>query len=351
MDKPIPVERAARFPFDQIYKALCCHRRTVADMLRHYLVEPHGPLGREVLDALDLRTLRKVSAEWVTRDFRLRRGDQVWQAAFRPAAQAAGWPRFMLFNLEFQSRRDGEMALRFLEQGAELVRELRAQGVVAESDPVPVFCVVVYNGRSPWTAPASAAEVASLPPALCPSPEIPARTAGFYPWGYHTLDFFAYRNAPHVPGDVVSMMVGIEFARSRADLAAPLWETVRTLGDPGLRRVVARWLARLRESYNLDLPGMEELLAMEDATVLTSRLEETLDEWRLDALTEGRREGQRAMLRRQAAQRFGAASGARIGALLAAVDDWERLASVADWILDAETGDELASRVENLVRR
>ena len=357
MDDLLPSdERTARFPFDQIYKALFCHRRTVADMLRRYLSEPHGPLRREVLDALDLRTLRKIiSAEWVTREFRLRRGDQVWQASFRTAARSAGYPRFMLFNLEFQSRRDGEMALRFQEQGAELIRELRAQGVIAEGEPVPVLCVVVHNGRSPWTAPASAAEIACLPPAICPSPTIPANASAFYPWGYYTLDFAAYRYAAHVPGDMVSMMVGIEFARDRADLIAPLWETVRHIRDASLRRVVAQWLDRLRESYNLDLPGMEELLAMEDVTVLTSRFEETLDEWRLDALTEGRNEGrsegQRALLTRMAAQRFGANAGEQLAALLADVDDWARLASASDRILDAETGEELANRVEELVQR
>lgn len=346
MDDLLPSdERTARFPFDQIYKALFCHRRTVADMVRRYLAEPRGPLRREVLHALDLRTLRKVSAEWVTREFRLRRGDQVWQASFRAAARATGYPRFMLFNLEFQSRRDGEMALRFQEQGAELIRELRAQGVIAEGEPVPVLCVVVHNGRSPWTAPASAAEIACLPPAICPSPTIPTNASAFYPWGYYTLDFAAYRYAAHVPGDVVSMMVGIEFARDRADLIAPLWETVRRIRDASLRRVVAQWLERLRESYNLELPGMEELLAMEDVTVLTSRFEETLDEWRLEALSEG----QRTLLRRQAAQRFGTETAERLAALLAGVDDWERLAAVSDRVLDAETGEELANWVAELV--
>ena len=63
-----------RFPFDSVYKALCCHRRTLRDMLHGYLVEPHGPLRRELIAALDLDTLRKVSMEWVTREFRQRRG-------------------------------------------------------------------------------------------------------------------------------------------------------------------------------------------------------------------------------------------------------------------------------------
>ena len=34
----------ARFPFDAVYKALCCHRLTVADILRTYLAAPAGRL-------------------------------------------------------------------------------------------------------------------------------------------------------------------------------------------------------------------------------------------------------------------------------------------------------------------
>ena len=63
--------------------------------------------------------------------------------------------------------------------------------------------------------------------------------AAFHPWGYFPLDFVAHRDRPHVPGDIVSLMVGIEFARERADLVAPLWETVRRLTDDELRTTVA----------------------------------------------------------------------------------------------------------------
>ena len=115
-------------------------------------------------------------------------------------------------------------------------------------------------------------------------------------WGYFPLDFVAHRDRPHVPGDIVSLMVGIEFARERADLVAPLWETVRRLTDDELRTTVARWLGRMDEHCNLNLPGLEDLFAMQDVTELTSRLDETVEEWRRDAVTEG----QRVVLARQA---------------------------------------------------
>ena len=255
MDEHNDADEPARFPFDAIYKALCCQRQTIENILTGYLAEPIGPLPTAWIDSLDFAGLRKLSTEWVTREFRLRRGDQVWEVPFKAQAQAEGYPRFLLLNLEFQSRRDGFMALRFLEYGNELYREVRAQGVVGEGDPCPVLCVLLHNGRSPWTAPTSAAATLSMPAALGRA-VVPPSLVAFHPWGYFPLDFVAQRDRPHIPGDIISMMVGIEFATKRADLVAPLWDTVRQLADDELRATVARWLRRMDAHYNLNLPGL-----------------------------------------------------------------------------------------------
>ena len=254
---------------------------------------------------------------------------------------------------------DNDMALRFLEQGGELVRELRAQGAVRETEPCPVLSIVLHNGRSPWTAPTAAAALASMPPALGAPPAVPAQLGAFWPWGYWALDFAAHAARPHSPGNVMSMIIGIEFARDRSDLVAPLWETARTLDDD-LGDTVARWLRQLNERYNLDLPGMEELMAMQDVTVLTSRLDETIEEWRREAVAgvhaegraEGRAEGhaegvarQRAMLCRLAERRFGSDTGADLARLLADVSDPERLELIGDAIIDCESGDALIAAV------
>ena len=370
-------DAAARFPFDPIYKALCCHRATVTGMLHRYLVEPVGPLPRTLIEALDLRTLRKISPEWVTRSFRLRRADHVWQAEFREEARSQGYPPLMFINLEFQSRGNGEMALRFLDHGSELYRELRAQGAITEGAPCPILCILLHNGRAPWSAATSPAELVSVPVALGRA-TVPAGLAAFYPWGYWPVDFVALRDRPHIAGDIISMMVGIEFARERSDLVAPLWETVRNLADERLRQTVLRWLERLNEHYNLALPGLEELLAMEDVTVLTSRLDETIEGWRRDAvaeglakglaegLAEGREEGreegvqqgvrqavthERSLLGRLAARRFGREAGMDLDTLLDGMADWDLLESVGESIIDARSADELTERVGLLIRQ
>ena len=103
--------------------------------------------------------------------------------------------------------------------------------------------------------------------------------------------------------------------------------------------------------------------------MLTSRLDETIEEWRREAVTEGESRGlsqgrseglsqgrsegaarQRALLRRLAAQRFGPATGERVEALLEDVADWDRLGLVGEAIVEAASGEELTRRVRALVR-
>ena len=76
-------------------------------------------------------------------------------------------------------------------------------------------------------------------------------------------------------------------------------------------------------------------------------LEEAITEWRQAAIAEGRSQGmaeERALLRRQAARRFGADAGDALATLLGHEDDSERLATIGDLVVDAANGDELLRR-------
>ena len=87
-----------------------------------------------------------------------------------------------------------------------------------------------------------------------------------------------------------------------------------------------------------------------------SMLSLAIDEWREEALAQGRSEGirqgverEKALLQRVATRRFGVDLGDRIGALLAGEGDTERLAQVADLIGDCSDGEELLDGVRRLV--
>ena len=72
---------------------------------------------------------------------------------------------------------------------------------------------------------------------------------------------------------------------------------------------------------------------------------------REESRAEGRAEGERALLVRQAARRFGDGTAQRLSTLLHRIDDPGRLAEAGDWIVDCETGAELIDRMEALDSR
>ena len=82
-------------------------------------------------------------------------------------------------------------------------------------------------------------------------------------------------------------------------------------------------------------------------------LAETVTQWRQEALDEGRRqgmsEGERALLRRLAAGRFGVATGNALATLLANEEDVERLAEVGDLVVECATAEELLRRGKRLL--
>ena len=82
-------------------------------------------------------------------------------------------------------------------------------------------------------------------------------------------------------------------------------------------------------------------------------LAERMTQWRQEALDEGRRqgmsEGERVLLRRQTAGRFGVAAGDALAVLLANEEDVERLAQVGDLVVGCASAEELLRRGRGLL--
>ena len=84
----------------------------------------------------------------------------------------------------------------------------------------------------------------------------------------------------------------------------------------------------------------------------TTMLAETLREWDEQKIAEGRQEGRREVLAEErvllcgmASQRFGAAAGAELEAVLAGVEDASELARVGALIIDCDSGADFLARV------
>ena len=365
-------EPAAPMPFDAIYKALFNDPDTVADMLRRYLAEPVGPLPAALAGALDFATLRRLPAEWITRDFRARRGDRLWCADFRDDAVRDGWPARMFLHLEFQSAADRDMALRFLEYGTELVRELRGSGAVAPGEACPILCVAVHNGRWRWGPTTRADGPMNLPAVLGAAPAVPPGLAAFYPWGYHPLDFARHRRDAPVPGSAVSMIIAIENA-GHGNLAevvtGPVRDTAPAL-SPAQRGVVAAWLGRLAAKYGTELPPLEEIMRLEEVPPVRSLLEETLDrelaeersagrtEGREQGRTEGREQGRteareegRELLLAQAALKFGRDAVRGLAEPLRALPTPDTIRQAGLCIVECASAAEMLTRLRELANR
>ena len=93
------------------------------------------------------------------------------------------------------------------------------------------------------------------------------------------------------------------------------------------------------------------MTAMLDATVARwaeAKMAEGLAEGVEQGLAEGVAQGRSALLRRQAAWRFGAEVADQLAALLAGVTDISRLDDAGEWLLECDTGEALLARVRKL---
>ena len=348
-DRPLPI------PHDAAYKAMYRHRQAILDLC-HYLAVPNGPLGSDTLAALDFSTLAKLPAEWVTGDFRRRHGDQVWRIRFKGAAPDSGAGAWLLLLVEFQSRDDPDMALRVLGYVVELYRDLEARGVVRPGTRrPPVLPVVIHNGVSPWRAPTELAELIALP-------ELPAAARRDLQTlqpsqRLHVVDFPAHRQEDRVPGNVVSLQIGFEYA-DPSDYAR-LLPAVAELEDAGLRRTVYEWVVRRARHHGMALEGLDV-----EGTYFRSRIGENMKRatqaWFAEGVEEGLRQGieqgldqgleqQRALLMRLITKKFGAKASERVGPLLGRIADAALLAEVGDALLVSSTETELMARVGTLV--
>ncbi len=82
---------------------------------------------------------------------------------------------------------------------------------------------------------------------------------------------------------------------------------------------------------------------------LVERAAEWGNQWRQEGLEQGLAH-ERALLGRQAALRFGGETASRVSEAVDRITEPEGLAAAGDWIVWAETGDELVARVTQLAK-
>ena len=258
--------------------------------------------------------------------------------------------RAVLVVVEFQSSEDPRMALRLLAYTALRYQELARNDApgLDEAGRLPaVLPVVLYTGEARWRA---AREVGAL------VQPVPAVLAAYRPAQRHFVLDARHVGVEDLPEpNLVTAVVRLEQTRTPWDLvevARRLRRWLRRPDDDGLRRVLGSWVREVAESFAPPGEALGAALTLEEVEMTVV---ERAKEWSRQLIREGREQGrkqglahERALLRRQAASRFGADTAERLEEVLAGIADPERLAETGEWLVRCETGDEFLARVNSM---
>ena len=121
----------------------------------------------------------------------------------------------------------------------------------------------------------------------------------------------------------------------------------------GLLEAILTWLGQVHfPMHRIDLE-MPELVNVREAIIMLQQVgmdwsAKLRAEGRTEGRAEGRAEGEIAVMRRQAARKFGAETAERLAGRLAEIADPERAVEVGEWLIECESGEELLARVARL---
>ena len=282
---------------------------------------------------MDFTTLGKLSTDYPASDQRPRYGDMLWTCRLHDGS-------VVLIVIEFQSEVDHTMPLRLFQYTGSAWLEWVRSKRLGRGDRVPlVVPVLVYSGRHPWTPPTKLEDIlpAAGPVWLATQPR----------YGYLLLEERRGGTAGLPDGNLVTELVAVTRARERAAVIRAVSSLRDRMGeDEGspLDRAVAEWV-------KVVLSDLDAGLAAELAAATTTR--EVLEvikptgkwavRWYEDGVDDGIERGierERALVRRLAVRRFGSGIADRVVPVLSRLTDAERIAAVAEAVLDCDTADE-----------
>ena len=215
--------------------------------------------------------------------------------------------------------------------------------------------IVVYNGGRRWNATTDMRDL--FPPA-------PEQLVGYVPrHRYLLIELQALDASVLPPENVLSMIARLEQARSLArleELVESLVNWLERAGEPNLLHVFGAWIELVLEQRTGMAEGTPEpdfsREEQEKVTTLLERvrkwgeeerkqwLEEGVEQGRREGVEKGRIEGERDLVYRLVARRFGPDTAERLGPVLDPLSDPERIVAVADAVLECQTAEEFIAR-------
>ena len=319
---------------DRIAKRLLRHPRMVRDMLAF--------VPAEWLADVRLDSLRELPAEFVSARGHRRVGDLLMLADRDDG-------RRLLLMVEHQSDPGRRMAARMTTQTGMLYESLGGALRIDGRFPA-LLALVVYAGADPWNEAVDlmdAVEASAVP--------------GVFGASYRLLDLGRIASHDSEQRNRFHLLARLTWADSVGEAGRLLmdargWLDLADEEEQELFRDYVGWLYALEpDAFAPDWDprerkSMEELMGqLSPLQINTARLRE---QHLAEGVLRGRAEGtahERAMLARQAARRFGAGFGRRLGAALREVSDPVELDRIGDLIVDCATGEELLDGLNGTV--
>jgi predicted transposase/invertase (TIGR01784 family) len=259
---------------DLSYRLFFAHRRMIQDLLREIV-------GEQWVERIDFASGEKVDASFVSTKYENRESDVIWK--FR--RQDGGEPVYIYILLEFQSRPDPSMPVRFMGYESLFYQSLMAgQPASANRKLPPVIPVLVYNGWEPWHVPT---DLGSLIGDLDPSAEIyrPQLRYRLVDEGAYSHEDLAALSSPVVD------LFRIEKSQSWPEVRSSVHRLRQSIppDEASLRKAFETWLQKVILP-RLDVP-LEEASAALTLEEMETMLAESIDRWNHEIREEGRREG------------------------------------------------------------
>ena len=228
----------------------------------------------------------------------------------------------------------------------------------------PVLPIVLYTGRSPWSAAPRVIDLVTPGATGAGGGEgdLASRVNPLFAGeGYLVVDTLRVGADDLRHDNAAALLAGLEnpsperIARAVGGVAPADGCAQESLHQ--LRDVMLRWaqqVARRRLKLDLEIDDMAQTERLDESDDLeayyAARLRAWQDEYRAEGRAEGIEQGlaaERDLLCRQSSRKFGASTAERLAGLLARIGDTRRLAEVGDWIIDCATGDDLIARFGN----
>ena len=229
---------------------------------------------------------------------------------------------------------------------------LRRRELKAGDRLPPILPVTIYNGQARWRA---ATDISKL---MAPVPQPLPRYLPRARYLLLDLQRIGERDPPST--DLVTSLGSMERKPSPENLRRVMRGLTGRFRGPGfdeLRRALFSWVAGAAEAWQIP---KEELARMQTATedeTMYERVKEMREQVHRDGiekglqqgleqgLRRGRAEEGRALVGRLATRKFGARTAKQLSRVLEDITDPERLADVADAIIDCESDAELFARM------